>query len=53
MHYITDKFIFCKLEVGGGGGGGLMFGTAEKETLGSRDLYFRFSCIGISVNFNC
>ena len=30
-HYITDKFIFCK--VGGGGGGGLTFGATEKETL--------------------
>ena len=31
MHYITDKFIFCK--VGRGGEGGLMFGATEKETL--------------------
>ena len=49
MHYITDKFIFCK--VGGGGGeGDLMFGATEKET--TRDFYFRFPCVGISVNFN-
>ena len=34
-HYITDKFIFCKVGEGGGGvgGGGLTFGATEKETL--------------------
>ena len=51
-HYITDKFIFCK--VGGGGRGLDVWGYWKRDT--TRDLYFSFPWVSISwsliIKFN-